>query len=322
MFYTTETYHDNLQNKMPESNFILKNFSGSEKPCDIICLTCGKEQHFSNAQLLLRRYRRKCKNVCANCENNSHNLAHKEIQVKGDQKLKEKETIVPVIQNQEIAWSSKTPIKWLCLKCNNTFDRAPASIYFRNAYNCPWCEGRTQEYTEEMIIFKIKQQWGDEYTFLEKAGRSKTNGALRIKVKHNLCGFIWVVDFFHFCKEGTGCPRCKSSKGERKVRKYLQAHNFNFSEQKAIYVNNRYLRFDFFLENDNKKYAIEYNGIQHYKAVERFGGKEGFEKQKERDKEKEQYCHNNNIELIIIPYNDESLLQSELLAQRLNGQVV
>lgn len=321
MFYTTETYHDNLQAKMPESNFILKNFTGSEKPCDILCLICGKEQHFSSAQLLLRRYRRNCKNVCSNCENNTHNLQHKLTQENGNKMLKEKQTLKPQ-DKMKIVWSSKVPVKWLCTKCNNTFDRAPASMYFRNSFSCLWCEGRPQEYTEEMIKFKIAQKWGNEYSFIEKAGRIATGKGLRIKVRHNICGFIWIVDFFHFIKEGTGCPRCKSSKGEKKIRKYLQDNNIIFEEQKAVLVNNRYLRFDFYIESKNKKIAIEYNGIQHYEKIGFFGGEEGFIKQQQRDKEKEEYCKKHNIELIIIPYNNETLLQTNLLAQRLNGQAV
>lgn len=53
---------------------------------------------------------------------------------------------------------------------------------------------------------------------------------------------------------------------------------------------------------------IEYDGEQHYKPVEFFGGEEGFKNAQYRDKIKNDYCENNNINLIRLPYflsNDE-----------------
>ena len=67
------------------------------------------------------------------------------------------------------------------------------------------------------------------------------------------------------------------------------------------------MRFDFYLLNKNK--IIEYDGIQHFKPIT-FGGiskeraNENFETQKLKDKSKDEYCKNNNIELIRIPYWD------------------
>lgn len=62
--------------------------------------------------------------------------------------------------------------------------------------------------------------------------------------------------------------------------------------------------------------CIEYDGGQHFKEVKHFGGKAGFEQRKENDKIKTQYCIDNNIKLIRIPYtefkNIEEILEKEL----------
>ena len=50
--------------------------------------------------------------------------------------------------------------------------------------------------------------------------------------------------------------------------------------------------------------CIEYDGIQHFEPIERFGGKEEFSRTKIRDNIKTQYCKDNNIKLIRIPYWD------------------
>ncbi len=50
--------------------------------------------------------------------------------------------------------------------------------------------------------------------------------------------------------------------------------------------------------------AIEYQGIQHYKPIEVFGGKEHFEKQQELDRKKRFLCSENNIRLIEWKYDE------------------
>ena len=62
----------------------------------------------------------------------------------------------------------------------------------------------------------------------------------------------------------------------------------------------------------SKKIAVEYNGEQHYKSIEYFGGVEKFIKQKELDKQKQKICSENGIKLIIWKY-DEPLTEDEVI---------
>lgn len=62
-------------------------------------------------------------------------------------------------------------------------------------------------------------------------------------------------------------------------------------------------RFDIYFKEKN--IAIEYNGIQHYKAVDYFGGEEGFAKTIKRDIEKRKKCKANNCILIEIKYDED-----------------
>jgi very-short-patch-repair endonuclease len=124
---------------------------------------------------------------------------------------------------------------------------------------------------------------------------------------------------------GDGCPKCKSSKGENRVRNYLLNSNILIDEQKTFKDcrhpdSNRRLRFDFYLPNINT--IIEYDGIQHYKPHS-FGSDRTTETQNINllkvqivDKIKNEYCIKNNIRLIRIPYwdfgNIEKILKKEL----------
>lgn len=63
------------------------------------------------------------------------------------------------------------------------------------------------------------------------------------------------------------------------------------------------------------KTAIEYQGIQHFKEVEYFGGEGHFKKQIENDEIKKELCKNNDIKLIEWLYNDpisEILIKEKL----------
>ena len=66
-------------------------------------------------------------------------------------------------------------------------------------------------------------------------------------------------------------------------------------------------RFDFYLPKLN--ILLEYDGIQHFKQ----GHWEPLEKIQERDAYKTQWCKDNNITLIRIPYTDYTKLTTEYL---------
>lgn len=51
--------------------------------------------------------------------------------------------------------------------------------------------------------------------------------------------------------------------------------------------------------------GIEYQGVQHYKPIEHFGGEEHFKQQQENDKRKRVLCEKNGVKLIEWPYDEE-----------------
>lgn len=63
------------------------------------------------------------------------------------------------------------------------------------------------------------------------------------------------------------------------------------------------LRLDIYIPE--YKLGIEYQGEQHYKPIEFFGGKENLKKQQERDKRKASLCKIHGVKLIYFNYNEE-----------------
>ena len=105
---------------------------------------------------------------------------------------------------------------------------------------------------------------------------------------------------------GHGCPKCKSSKGEQRVERWLINNNFKFTNQKRFPdCKDKYtLPFDFYLPEHNT--LIEYDGEQHVNPF-RIKGKEKEMLNKLKtiqlhDKIKTQYCIDNDIKLIRIPH--------------------
>jgi hypothetical protein len=98
-------------------------------------------------------------------------------------------------------------------------------------------------------------------------------------------------------------------RGEKKIAEYLMKKNISFQFQKKFNDcrNIRPLSYDFYVIFNNTKYLIEYNGIQHYKPINFFGGITKFEKQQLHDNIKLNYSKNNSYKLITIIYNQTDI---------------
>jgi very-short-patch-repair endonuclease len=104
--------------------------------------------------------------------------------------------------------------------------------------------------------------------------------------------------------KGNGCPRCNDSKGEKEIINILTNNNIKFEIGKNFSNcrHKRKLKFDFYLPNHN--ICIEFDGEQHFKNVDYYGGKKDFEIRKIRDDIKTTFCIENNIILLRIKYDE------------------
>lgn len=96
---------------------------------------------------------------------------------------------------------------------------------------------------------------------------------------------------------------CHISHGEQKIIQLLQDNNINFEYQKTFEScrfpeTNILAKFDFFIDN---RYLLEYDGEQHFiDKISIF--REPLETIQKRDEFKNNWCKENNIPLIRIPY--------------------
>jgi len=177
--------------------------------------------------------------------------------------------------------------------------------------NCPKCVGKHKPDKEEFIEKCKKIHEGKyDYSLIEY---SNSNSILKI-----ICpihGIFKQRALKHYNSE-QGCPKCATiSKGENKIGKILLDNNIEYFKEHSFddckYINK--LPFDFYIPSKN--ILIEYDGKQHFEAVEFFGGEEYLKKRQKLDKIKDIYCKENNIHLIRIPYieykNIEGILKKE-----------
>lgn len=120
-------------------------------------------------------------------------------------------------------------------------------------------------------------------------------------------------------KDFTQSCGCLKSKGEEKIITLLKQSNIPFVYQKKFsdckYPNGYSPVFDFYVNNS---YIIEYDGIQHYKVIG-WNTPENLELNQLRDDFKNNWCKENNIPIIRIPYTQlDNLTIEDLLLERSN----
>lgn len=124
----------------------------------------------------------------------------------------------------------------------------------------------------------------------------------------------WITMVSHRTN-GSGCPFCNLSKGENKIKEILDLMKISYKQQYKFIdcVNKRPLPFDFvLLKEDIVIGAIEFQGRQHYEPVSYFGGNTGHELTKKTDIIKFNYCQENKIPFLSIPFWNLAVIQDKL----------
>lgn len=186
-------------------------------------------------------------------------------------------------------------------KCGNIFKCSVCDITKGNREYCLSCSKNGQSVGRRLSINEVEKRFLNLGIRIIDENRVYIRRSDSFMVECINCGSVWSKDCTHFER---GCPFCNISKGEKKIEDFLNKKSIKFTKQKkfADCKNILPLPFDFYLEEERT--SIEYNGKQHYKEMEFFGGKKSFQEQKKRDKIKVKYCKDNNIPLLIIPYTE------------------
>lgn len=213
------------------------------------------------------------------------------------------------VKNQE------THIKYLCPTHKSKGVQEISLTHLKEkAVGCPYCYGwhkDTSDFIKEMkdiqpYVKIIGQYFGSES---------------HIDCECKICGYKW-SPIARGLKNGEGCPPCKMSKGEKRIKWFLDDNNISYIYQnKFEECRDQFpLPFDFYLPEYNL--VIEYDGEQHFKPVDfANNGKAWAEKAYQtviyHDEIKNRYCFMNNISMLRIPYFNfefiEEILKNNLI---------
>ena len=186
---------------------------------------------------------------------------------------------------------ANTKVKIIC-PIHGEFLQTP-SRHTNMKQGCPKCSHQSYPNTSEIFIEKARSIYGDKYTY-DKV--DYINSEVKVIITCSKHGdFEITPDNF---LRGHSCPHCVTSLLENKVKKILDENKIKYIQQKTFdwlrYIG--LLKLDFYLPDFN--IAIECQGLQHFRPVEWFDGKEGFEEIQKRDIIKKNLCEKNGIKIL------------------------
>lgn len=200
---------------------------------------------------------------------------------------------------------------WICkcLKCGNTKSIRSSELIQGIAIDCG-CENhkRMSDGIANDLFGKV---FGHLHVLEKDWGNYKSGGGnhTRWLCKCDLCGRIESNSSAMLTTYGKDrCKYCAGiSMGEQRIVELLEENNIPFIHDKPYLglktENGGAVRFDFRITQDSDcDYMIEFDGEQHYRPIPMYDDNLSFEKRKQRDKFKDDWCIEHNIPMIRIPY--------------------
>jgi len=200
-----------------------------------------------------------------------------------------------------------------CIKHDIEFLITPDDFFNGVHGGCPECAkegtGMSRKYTILELQKEIDLIYGDGVYIIPDQIYKDTGTEISVfDIEWNET--FMIRPSYLLCGRGNPNHRSTIPRGELLVRKWCDDNDIKFNSLTKVTgdgITGRnesgYVIVDFIIDYENTKIFIEYNGEQHYKRVPFFHKTlEEFEKQLRRDEELRNYCTNNNIKLIEIPY--------------------
>ena len=192
-------------------------------------------------------------------------------------------------------------IVWVCQCDCGVIKKIPAYHLIGGRVNSCGCLKQESDRKPKGNVKDLIGQTFNKLTVIERAGSDKRGEALW-NCQCECGNQIIVLGSNLRTGHTTSCGCERRSRGELAVAKLLTENNIVFEQEKVMfkYANKTNAKFDFYINN---QYLIEYDGETHYKAnLHGWHNMEQLAAQQERDMIKNQWCKDNNIPLIRIPY--------------------
>lgn len=161
-----------------------------------------------------------------------------------------------------------------------------------------------EKLTTEQFVSKVIVRYGNRYDYsLVKYINTKT----LIPIICSVHGIFEQTSHMHL--KGQGCPKCNTvgNVSEPKLYNKLKTHFLSYkviSQGKPIWLKSGKFstqRFDIYFPDHN--IAVEYQGGQHFKSIDHWGGDDGLNYRIELDERKRNLADNYNCKLFYFSYD-------------------
>ena len=221
--------------------------------------------------------------------------------------------------------------------CNkNNKHEWSTEIYNRTSGNtgCPYCSHNfpSEDYNLLAVNPELCKEWNyDKNDKLPEDYTPNSGEKVWWTCKEEGCNHEWFTKITHR-NDGSGCPECLISWGEKQLNIILNKYNIPITPQLKFEDcrDKNTLPFDVATFMDDTKTTIriicEYDGEQHFKPV-RFGdmsqksAEEKFKTTKYHDLIKNNYCIDNGIPLLRIPYWERLNIEEIIVDVFINGNM-
>lgn len=201
--------------------------------------------------------------------------------------------------------SSKGGARWICkCECGNSHIAVGTNLRNGTTTRCKQCaiKERTEKLKQKKDI--SGNRYGKMLVLKRLDETDKWNSTIYL-CKCD-CGKIFKASRGNIVQGNhKSCGKCNNrSNGELKIEEILKKNNISYIKEKTfedlILPSRQKTRFDFYINN---KYLIEFDGKQHFESTGGTWFTPEYTKQIQLyDQIKNNYCKENNIPLIRIPY--------------------
>lgn len=279
---------------------VIGNYTNMQTYLEVECSLCGLKRKVRPSKLLESRYGCPC-------------LANNMLITDNEYKLRLKDSNIEPLEKYI---NNSTKLKHKCKICGYEWSRVPILDYQLDGFTCPLCSLIRESNNRRLNVDDINEILIKENKTFICINRDNLDVPT---FECKLCGHKWKHDIKHQYLIKGNCPSCNLTKGEERVRDFLEKYNINYEVEKTFKgcKCKGSLRFDFYIPSQNA--CIEYDGEQHFDIVDFEGGssekelKEKLKLNKKRDSIKDKYCKKNGIKLLRIPYYEFDNIENKLI---------
>ena len=216
--------------------------------------------------------------------------------------------------------SEKLKVK--CNKCGNIIYKQACKMIGPTPEGCYICSGKNHFKTKETLQDEVDKLYPNKYIIVGEYVKARQP----LEIINKKCGHSYYISPDNLLR-GKGCAKCtiRQSSYMDLTEEILNKYHIKFEKEKRFKdcKDIRCLPFDYYLEDYNL--CIEVDGQFHYLSVgSSFTTKYmNLPEVQRRDKIKTDYCKNNNIGLLRLPYYEKDNFETMIIdTLHINTEVI